>query len=214
VHESIREALVTELRDAFTKVLGEDPRENPTLPRMVNRKHFERVMKLIDPGKVILGGNGDQEDLYIEPTLMDGVEAGDAVMQEEVFGPVMALVPYNDIETLKQSLLREPAPLILYIFTGNVRKGLRLARELPSGSAMVNDVILQFINLDSPFGGRGHSGMGNYHGRAGFECFSQQKTIMHKPFWFDLFLKYPPYREMDLRLFRAVLGKSFRNLWR
>jgi aldehyde dehydrogenase (NAD+) len=102
---------------------------------------------------------------------------------------------------------------MLYLFSGNVRHAKRLAREIPSGGAMINETILQFINMSSAFGGVGESGMGNYHGKAGFKAFSQQKTIMHKPNWFELFLKYPPHKDYHLKIFRSVLGRSFRNLW-
>jgi aldehyde dehydrogenase (NAD+) len=214
VHESIRAELIHEIKRNIPIIFGDDPSQSITLPRMVNRNHFDRVMNLIDPQKVVSGGTGDPDDLYIEPTVLDGVAPDDAVMQEEIFGPVMALLPYKDLDFLTETLKREPAPLMLYIFTGEVKKAKKLAREIPSGGAMINEVVLQFINLDSSFGGVGDSGMGLYHGKSGFDTFSQHKTIMHKPNWFELFLKYPPHRDVELPIFRAVLGKSFRNLWR
>lgn len=214
VHESIREEFIQELKNYLPKILGEDPRLSPALPRMVNEKHFDRVLALIDPKKVVCGGENDRSDLYISPTVMDGVQPGDAVMKEEIFGPLMALISYNDLDQLVHTLKHEPSPLMLYLFTGDVRKAKRLAREIPSGGAMINDVIVQFINLDTPFGGVGESGMGSYHGKAGFDAFSQLKTVMHKYNWFEMFLKYPPYHSFTLRIYRAVMGKSFRNLWR
>jgi aldehyde dehydrogenase (NAD+) len=214
VHESIREQLAAEIKKYMVRILGEDPRQNITLPRMVNMAHYQRVMSMIDKEKVLAGGHGDPEELYIEPTLMDGVSPGDKVMQEEVFGPVLPLLSYENLESLLESLKRQPSPLMLYIFTGNVKLAKRILREVASGGGMINDVVLQFINMDSAFGGVGESGMGACHGKAGFDAFSQHKIIMHKPNWFELFLKYSPYGDMHLRLFRSVLGKSFRNFWR
>jgi aldehyde dehydrogenase (NAD+) len=214
VHESIREDLVREIKRNLPRIFGDDPRQSPALPRMVSEKHFERVMSLIDPEKVVAGGESDRSELYIAPTVMDGVLPEDAVMQEEIFGPLMALISYSDLDCLVEKLKQEPSPLMLYLFTRDMRKAKKLAREIPSGGAMINDVILAFINMDTPFGGVGESGMGSYHGKAGFEAFSQQKTVMHKYNWVEMFLKYPPYRSINLRIYRSVIGKSFRNLWR
>jgi len=212
VHESVRKKFIEEVTKSIPQILGTDPRESIMLPRMANRKHYNRVMGLINPEKVILGGKGNPEDLYIEPTVMDGISDGDDVMQEEVFGPVMPVLAFTDLQELVNRLTENATPLMLYVFSGNTRQAWKLAREIPSGGAMVNEVVLQFINMDSPFGGKGESGMGQYHGKAGFEAFSHMKTIMHKPGWFELFLKYPPHRDYHLHIFRAVLGKSLRNL--
>ena len=214
VHESIRERLVSEIRKNIPRIYGEDPQKSIVLPRMVNRAHYDRVMSVIDPSKVVAGGKGDPEDLYIEPTVMDGVTPSDPVMQDEVFGPVMPILSYTDLDELIGVLKRQPPPLVLYIFSGNVTKAKSLMKEIPSGGGMINDVVMHFINMNSPFGGLGESGMGSYHGKAGFEAFSHYKTILNKPSWFDLYLKYPPYRSLNLRIIRTVLGKSLRNFWR
>jgi aldehyde dehydrogenase (NAD+) len=111
-------------------------------------------------------------------------------------------------------LKRQPSPLMLYIFSGDVRGAKKLTRKIRSGGAMINDVIMQFVNLDTPFGGVGESGMGTYHGRAGFDAFSHQKTVIHKFNWFEMFMKYPPHRKIYLPIYRAAIGKTFRNLWK
>lgn len=214
VHESIREELIQEIKKYIPKIFGEDPRQSPALPRMVNEKHFDRVLALIDQDKIVAGGDADRGELYIAPTVLDRVSPDDPIMQEEVFGPVMALLSYSNLDELVETLKQQASPLMLYLFTGDVRKAKKLARELPSGGALINDVVLLFVNLDTPFGGVGESGMGSYHGKAGFEAFSQKKTIMHKYNWFEMFLKYPPYPSFYLRIYRAGIGKSLRNLWR
>ena len=214
VHQSIHEALVEEIRKNIPRIYGSDPRDSIALPRMINRQHFERVLSIIDQDKVVSGGTSDPEDLYIEPTVMDGITEDDPVMKDEVFGPVMPILAFNELRPLVERLKRRPAPLVLYIFSGNKRLARKLMKEIPSGGGMINDVVMHFINMNSPFGGLGESGMGSYHGKAGFEAFSHYKTILNKPNWFDLYLKYPPYRAFNLRLIRTVLGKSFRNLFR
>jgi aldehyde dehydrogenase (NAD+) len=214
VHASIKEELINEIKKNINRIYGDDPSLSPVLPRMVDVKHFNRIISMIEPEKVVAGGNGDPDDLYIEPTVMDGVDPSDPVMQEEVFGPLMPILVYNDLKELADLLKRGATPLSIYVFTGNVKKAIQMMKEIPSGGGMINDVVLQFINMNTPFGGLGESGMGSYHGKAGFDTFSHYKTILDKPFWFDLFLKYPPYRDFNLRIFRSVLGNSLRNFWR
>lgn len=213
VHEDIKEDLIHEIRNNLTKNFGKDPSENTMLPRMINLKHFNRVMALINPEKVVIGGGNNATDLFIEPTVMDRVEPDDPVMQDEVFGPVMPILTYSNLDQLIKILKNQPSPLVLYIFSRNIRKAKRIIKEIPSGGGMINEVVLLFINMNTPFGGLGESGMGSYHGKAGFEAFSHYKTVLTKPVWFEMFLKYPPYRDMNLRILRSVLGKSFRNFW-
>ena len=213
VHEEIVDGLIEEIRKCITRIYGQDPRLSPILPRMINEAQFDRVMSLIDPDKVVAGGRGDREDLYIEPTVVRHVDPGDRIMQQEVFGPVMPILTYRDPEQLVRMLKNRPAPVSLYIFTRKKRKAKEMMRTIPSGGGMINDVVLNFINMNTPFGGLGESGMGSYHGKAGFDTFSHYKTVITKPSWSDNFLKYPPYRNFNLRIYRSVLGRSFRNFW-
>jgi len=213
VHEDIKDDLIKEIRKNILSIYGEDPRDSPVLPRMINEYHYDRVMSLIDHEKAVIGGWGERSELYIEPTVLDNINPEDKVMQEEVFGPVMPILTYTNLELLVETLKKQPSPLALYIFSRNVKKAKTIMKEVPSGGGMINDVVLHFINMNTPFGGVGESGMGNYHGRAGFDVFSHPKTILTKPTWFDLFLKYPPYRKFNLRIVRSVLGRSFRNFW-
>lgn len=214
VHESIREELILEIGKQMNWITGSDPKSSPILPRLVNEAGFDRVARLIDPEKVVYGGGMDRTEHYIEPTIMDGVTPDDPVMQEEVFGPLLPVLSYSNLEELVESLKLQPTPLVLYIFTGNIRLAKKIMKDVASGGGMINEVIMLFINMNAPFGGVGASGMGSYHGRAGFNEFSHHKTVMIKPMWFELFLKYPPYRKFYLRIYRSVLGRSFRNFWR
>lgn len=213
VHESIKEQLIQEIGLQMDRITGSDPKGSPLLPRMVNERNYDRVMGLIDPEKVVVGGKSDRSECYIEPTIMDRVNPDDPVMQEEIFGPLLPVLSYNNLEELVESLKLQDAPLVLYIFTRKRRLAERIMKEVASGGGMINEVVMHFINMNAPFGGVGASGMGSYHGKAGFNDFSHHKTIMVKPMWFELFLKHPPHRKIYLRIYRSVLGKSFRNFW-
>jgi aldehyde dehydrogenase (NAD+) len=214
VHSSIRDDLIRELEKNIRSILGDDPKKSVLTPRIINEREFQRITGLIDPEKVVVGGLADRQDLYIEPTVMAGVTPGDPIMREEVFGPVMPLITYDNLEDLILELKKKPAPVALYIFSGDVKQAKKIIREVPCGGGMVNEVVLQFINMNTPFGGMGASGMGRYHGKTGFEAFSHYKAILAKPYWFDLFLKYPPHRDLNLRIIKVVLGRSVRNFWR
>ena len=213
VHESIKEKLIREIGKQLDRITAADPKQSPLLPRMVNDRNFDRVLSLIDPAKVVYGGSNDRSERYIEPTILDGVTPADPVMQEEIFGPLLPVLTYSNLEELVESLKIQPAPLVLYIFTRKKRLAEKIMKSIASGGGMINEVVMHFINMNAPFGGVGASGMGSYHGRAGFNDFSHHKTIMIKPMWFELFLKYPPHRKFYLRIYRSVLGRSFRNFW-
>lgn len=213
VHESIREKLIREIGLQMDRITANDPKGSPLLPRVVNEKNFDRVLGLIQPHKVVKGGSSDRSELYIEPTIMDGIGPDDPVMKEEIFGPLLPVLSFENLDELVESLKTKDAPLVLYIFTRNRHLALRIMREIASGGGMINDVVMHFINMNAPFGGVGASGMGSYHGKAGYNDFSHHKTMMIKPMWFELFLKYPPHHKFYLRIYRAVLGKRFRNLW-
>lgn len=213
VHEDIKDALIEEIKKNLLRVAGPDPRTSPLIPRMVDKRNFDRVVGLIDPEKVVVGGSSDRSDLYIEPTVMDGVTNEDAIMKDEVFGPVLPILTYNILDSLIDTLKTQAAPLVLYIFSRNIRKAKKIMSEIPSGGGMINEVVMHFVNMNAPFGGVGDSGMGNYHGRAGFEAFSHSKTVMIKPTWFELFLKYPPHYKINLRIYRSLLGRRIKNFW-
>jgi aldehyde dehydrogenase (NAD+) len=212
VHEDIKDELIERMRKHLRKT-APDPRNSPLLPRMINEFHFNRVVGLIDPSKVVEGGGSDPSDLFIEPTLMDRVTPGDPIMQEEVFGPVLPILSYRDLDALVETLKTQDAPLALYIFSKNTRKARQIMKQVPSGGGMINEVITHFINMNAPFGGLGESGFGNYHGKAGFEAFCHHKTVMIKPTWFEVFLKYPPHYQINYRIYRSLLGRRIRNFW-
>lgn len=205
VHESIRDELIEKVAHRMTKLNGSDKPISETLPRIIDSDHFARLQKLILPGKTYSGGKGDPESLYIEPTVMTGVTTQDPVMQEEIFGPILPFLTFSDLDTLLGELRQRPSPLSLYIFTRNTRLAKKIQSSFRSGTGMINDTVVHFVNSTTPFGGIGESGMGSYHGKTGFDCFTHRKAVISKPTWFELWAKYPPYTKFKLKLVKAVL---------
>lgn len=204
VHRDIHDAFVDKVKEEIERMLRHDG-VNGIMPRIINSENYQRLMGLIDPAKVEMGGKGDPERLYIEPTLMTGVEEHDKIMKEEVFGPVLPVLQFTDLDVLIERLADKPSPLCLYIFSSHGAKAREIQRSFRSGGGMINDTVLHFVNPTTPFGGMGESGMGNYHGRAGFEAFTHRKSVVSKPTWFELWLKHPPFTKVKLRLVSLFL---------
>ena len=205
VHEEIMDRLIAAVKQQIERLYPGDRSKCEVGPSIIDERHYDRLMKLIQPEKLVLGGTGNREERFIEPTVMRGVQSGDPVMQEEIFGPVMPFLVYKDLEELLAQLKQQPSPLALYIFTRNTRRAAAIQRAFRSGGGMVNDTVVHFVNHNAPFGGIGESGMGAYHGRTGFECFTHRKSVLFKPTWFELPVKYPPYTKFKLRVIRAFL---------
>jgi len=199
VHEDIKEELLEEVKKNINKMYNGKAIESEALPRIINQKNYNRLMGLIDQQKVIVGGEGNKDELFIEPTVMTNVNENDAIMQEEVFGPLMPFLSYENLDELLVKLKQKPSPLALYLFTSNLRLARKIHKEFRTGGGMINDTVVHFVNASTPFGGIGDSGMGSYHGRAGFETFSHRKTVIKKPTWFELWVKYPPYHSYKLK---------------
>lgn len=194
VHREIRDELVAALREAIEDFYGPDPQKSPDYGRIVSRKHYLRLVRMLEGVKPEIGGEGDQEEKYLAPTVV-GLESPDhPLMEEEIFGPILPVLTYRKLDQALTIIEQFPRPLALYLFTRSRRIRERVIRDTSSGGICVNDTISQIINPDLPFGGVGESGMGNYHGEAGFKTFSHQKSVMKRYFIFDLKMKYPPYR--------------------
>ena len=200
----IKDELIGRLRHWITALYGSDPLDNEGYVRMVDRRHFDRVMGLIDPDKVVYGGKGDPETLKIQPTILDGVSPGDPVMEEEIFGPLLPVLPFDRLQEAADFISRRPRPLALYLFSQD-RAARRLFLErVPFGGGCVNDTVIHLASSRLPFGGTGDSGMGGYHGRASFDTFSHHKSVVVKGAWPDPSFRYPPYtpwKETLIRLF-------------
>ena len=188
-----------------TVMYGENPLDNDGYVRMVNRKHFDRVMGLIDPAKVVFGGRGDPETLKIQPTVLDNVSPEDPVMQEEIFGPVLPVLTFDQIGEALDFVNARPRPLALYLFSQEKSTQERFLRRTSFGGGCINDTVIHLATSRMGFGGVGASGMGSYHGRDSFETFSHRKSVVKKSTLLDLPVRYAPYSPGKDRLLRLFL---------
>ena len=203
---TIKDELVREILKQIKQQYGENPLSNTDYGRIVNQKHFERLLGLIDEHKVVFGGDSDAELLKISPTVMDNVNFEDAVMQEEIFGPIMPILTYNKFDDIFKLLRNKPKPLALYIFSENQAHIKKITEQLSFGGGCVNDTIIHLATSEMSFGGVGESGMGGYHGKDGFYAFSHTKSIVDKKSWIDLPMRYQPYnRNIYSKLIRLFL---------
>lgn len=205
-HRSVKDLFVEEVRKQITSQYGENPLNNPDYGRIVNEKHFDRICGLIEQEKVVVGGKFKKERLQIAPTVMDNVTWNDAVMQEEIFGPVMPILTFDDFHEIYDLLADKPKPLALYLFSENKQRVHAVTEQCSYGGGCINDVIIHLATSEMGFGGVGESGMGTYHGKVGFEAFSHTKSIVDKKTWLDLPMRYQPYdRKINGKLLRMFL---------
>jgi aldehyde dehydrogenase (NAD+) len=202
----IYEALLVELARQTAKITGADPMNSDSFMRIINARNVERLKKLIDPAKLHFGGHIVEGENYISPTILRDVAWSDAVMQEEIFGPIMPVIPFDDLGTVIHEIQSRPKPLSLYAFTRSKATEKRILGEISFGGGCINDVIMHVTNSRLPFGGVGDSGMGSYHSEAGFRAFSHYKSVLKKPFWFEASTKYSPYTDWKLKALRFLLG--------
>ena len=201
--EAVKDELVGALRAEIRRQYGERPLENPDYGRIVNEKHFERLQGLLDPAKTAVGGETRRETLQIAPTVLDRVTWEDPVMQEEIFGPILPVLTFREFDEVYGLLADRPKPLALYLFSEDRAHQEAVTRRCSYGGGCINDVIIHLATSAMGFGGVGESGMGAYHGKAGFDAFSHTKSIVDKKTWMDLPMRYQPYN-------RGLYGKFLR----
>ncbi len=205
IDHTVKDEFLRELACAVRSMYGDDALNNEAYGKMVNKKHFERVRGLIDPAKVVLGGTSDFTTLKIEPTVMDNVSWADAVMQEEIFGPVLPVITFDSLDEAKAFITERPTPLALYIFSEDKEMQQRFVRTVPFGGGCVNDTIMHLATSRMGFGGMGASGMGLYHGRESFDTFSHKKSIVEKSTHIDPPFRYAPHTALKHFLVRRLL---------
>ena len=203
--EKIKDKLVEEIKKQIVSQFGASPLDNPDYGKIINEKHFARVMGLIDKDKVVIGGGGHAETLRIEPTVMTDVTFNDAVMGQEIFGPVLPVMTYKKFSDVFDMLKNLPKPLALYIFSGDKSRIDAVTSRLSFGGGCVNDTIIHLATSEMGFGGVGESGMGSYHCKEGFDAFSHTKSIVDKKTWLDLPMRYQPYKKSSEKLIRKFL---------
>ena len=194
-HQSVREKLTEEICVQIKKQYGEDPLTNPDYGKIINEKHFDRICGLLDKDKIVLGGRCRRETLQLEPTVMDHVTWEDAVMQEEIFGPIMPVLTFDSFDEIYSMLAGKPKPLALYLFSEDKQRIKEVTERCSYGGGCINDTIIHLATSEMGFGGVGESGMGSYHGKNGFETFSHTKSIVDKKTWMDLPMRYQPYKK-------------------
>ena len=205
VHSEIKDKLLQELKKQVEIIHGNNPKGKETYVRIINNRHFERLNDLIHRDKIYCGGETDEGNLYISPTILDNISFDDKVMEDEIFGPILPVIEFNDLDDIIKKVRTRPNPLALYVFTKTSKIKKRLIREISFGGGAINDTVLHLSNSRLPFGGKGFSGTGNYHGKAGFETFSHKKSILFKALWFEPFLKYTPYNKFKLKLLKWII---------
>lgn len=204
--KSIKDEFIAEVKKQIKKQYGKKPLENADYGKIVNEKHFDRLCGLIDENKVVHGGKSDRNTLQIEPTVMDNVTYDDAVMGEEIFGPVMPIITYDKFDEIFSLMRGKQKPLALYIFSQNKKHIKDVLNRISFGGGCVNDVVIHLATSEMGFGGVGESGMGTYHGKVGFEAFSHTKSIVDKKTFMDLPMRYQPYnRTIYGRLLKMFL---------
>ena len=202
---AIKEELVRELIRETKRQYSIRALANPDYGKIINEKHFRRICGLIDPDKVVYGGGSDSETLRIEPTILTDVTWDDAVMQEEIFGPVLPLLTYDELDDALEIINSRPHPLAFYLFTED-KAEIRYVTDVCSfGGGCINDTIIHLATSNMGFGGVGNSGMGSYHGKAGFDTFSHKKSIVDKKTWLDLPMRYQPYTDFYNKMIRMFL---------
>jgi aldehyde dehydrogenase (NAD+) len=204
VERSVRDAFVAALQKSLREFYGADPSQSKDYGRIVNKRHFDRLVNYLRDGKVIYGGTHDAKDLFIAPTILTDVSMESAVMQEEIFGPLLPVLEFAKLDDALALLRPRTTPLALYVFTRDRGVEARVLAETRSGGACVNDVVFQMVGTGLPFGGLGESGMGAYHGRVGFEAFTHQRAVLRRALWVDPPFRYPPPQLALPRLKRAI----------
>ncbi len=197
---TIKDRLIEELRFQIKSQFGEHPLEGENYGRIINEKHYRRILGLIDSERVVIGGDCDSDRCRIAPTVVDRVTWDDDIMGEEIFGPVLPILTYNTLDDAITLVNDRPNPLALYIFSSDSKSIKKVTSRCQYGGGCVNDVVIHLATTNMPFGGVGASGMGGYHGKYGFETFSHYKSIVNKRTWLDLPMRYQPYKSINDKL--------------
>ncbi len=204
VHETRKDELVNELKKCIHNFFGDHAEESYNYGKIINEKQFDRISKYLQEAEVVTGGRTNRDSLFIEPTILLNPLPGSQVMKDEIFGPILPVLSFTNADEARRIINDNPNPLAFYVFTSSKKKEKEWLESVSFGGGCVNNTSWHLTNHNLPFGGRGASGYGNYHGKYSFLTFSHQKAIMKTPTWFDPAIKYPPYRG-KLKLFRWVI---------
>ena len=203
-HVSIKDELIKEMQKEIHQQYGPAPTQNPDYPKIINERHFQRVVSLIEGETIAWGGSNNPESLQIEPTIVDGPSLYSPIMREEIFGPLLPVLTYSMPADAVRMIRSSPKPLALYVFTSRKDVERYYLRHLSFGGGCINDTVVHLSVPGLPFGGVGQSGMGSCHGKAGFDAFTHYRSILHKSRYVDIPLRYPPYTDWALKLLKLL----------
>lgn len=194
VHENVKEKLLQQLKQCILKFWGDNTKQSEDYGRIISLKRFDKLLSYLKQGDIFTGGETDKEELYISPTILTNVLLDSAVMQEEIFGPVLPVISYSSTQDAIDIVKRNDKPLAFYLFTSKKKNEQTWINAISFGGACINNTVWQFTNHYLPFGGIGNSGIGAYHGWYSFQTFTHAKPVMKTPVWFDPAIKYPPLK--------------------
>jgi len=206
VQENAKDRLIAGIQECILEFYGENPQGSRDYGRIINVNHFDRLSELLGQGKTVFGGKTDREGLYISPTLIMDVPEDAKIMEEEIFGPLLPVLGFDQVSEAVDFINRRPKPLALYIFSRNKEFQRKVLSETSSGGVCINDTIIHLTAHRLPFGGVGNSGFGKYHGKAGFDTFSNQKSVLSQTLLFDVPRRFPPTNEKSLKILRTILN--------
>jgi len=204
VKSSIKNRFLSLLKQEINNAYGENPEHSPDFSRIINREHWKRLVGLIEFQDIAFGGSHNEDENYLSPTLVDEPDLDSAIMKEEIFGPILPILSYNNNDDLKRIISKSEKPLSLYVFTEDKAFAEKIIRGYSFGGGCINDTVVHFSNRRLPFGGVGNSGIGAYHGKLSFDTFSHKKAIVKKANWLDIPLRYAPYKN-KLKVIKKVL---------
>ena len=204
VHKSIKEKFLGFLKSEIINQFGQNIKSSKDYPRIVNKKAFDRLIRLINKNNIYFGGHSDKEILYVEPTILNDISWDDEVMQEEIFGPILPVLEFKDVDDVIKIINSKPKPLALYYFSEDNSKIKKILYSTSSGGVTINDTVIHVASNSIPFGGVGESGIGSYHGKESFETFTHRKSVIKRGTWMDVSIRYAPFKE-KLSLIKKIM---------
>ena len=203
IHKSVKVKFIEEFKKALEDFFPDG--DMSEMPVIVSKKHFNRVKGLIEGEKAVIGGKTDESRRFIEPTVLEGITPKSPVMQEEIFGPILPVMEYTDINECIDYIRSNPKPLAFYLFTESKKARKKILDTCSFGGGCINDTIIHLANTEMGFGGVGYSGMGSYHGKLSFDTFTHYRSMVDKSTWIDLDMRYHPYKPFNLKLIRMLM---------
>lgn len=205
VQSAVKEKVIERFVHYSKQYWGKNPIENPDYPRIINQQHFNRITAYLNDGKCVAGGSYDARVLKMEPTLLEVDNANCSIMREEVFGPIMPMMEFSQVQEAIDYVRKQEKPLAFYLFSGSSEVQQLVMKQIPFGGGCINDTIMHLSEENLPFGGVGNSGMGSYHGKAGFDTFTHYKSVLKRGTWLDPFFRYQPLGKLKAGLIRFFL---------